>query len=44
MIVVSDTGPLNYLLRLEAIEVLPHFYSSVMLTPDKCSPDLQSGD
>ena len=31
MIVVSDTGPLNYLLRLELIEILPHLYDSVVL-------------
>lgn len=31
MIVVSDTGPLNYLLRLDAIEVLPQLYGSVVI-------------
>ena len=31
MIVVSDTGPLNYLLRLEAIEILPRLYGSVLI-------------
>ncbi len=31
MIVVSDTGPLNYLLRLDVIEVLPQLYGSVVI-------------
>ena len=31
MIVVSDTGPLNYLLRLDAIEVLLQLYGSAVL-------------
>ncbi|MDQ2800149.1 MAG: DUF3368 domain-containing protein [Armatimonadota bacterium] len=31
MIVVSDTGPLNYLLQIEAIEILPALYGSVIL-------------
>jgi len=31
VIVVSDTGPLNYLLRLDAIAVLPQLYGSVVI-------------
>ena len=31
MIVVSDTGPLNYLLWIEEIELLPQLYGAVVL-------------
>ncbi len=31
MIVVSDTSPFNYLLLLEAVEVLPRLYGSVIM-------------
>lgn len=31
MIVVSDTGPLNYLIRLDAIAVLPELYGSIVV-------------
>lgn len=31
MIVVSDTGPLNYLIRLDVITVLPKLYGSVVI-------------
>ena len=33
MIVVSDTTPLNYLILLEAIEVLPQLYGFVIIPP-----------
>lgn len=31
MIVVSDTGPLNYLLWIDAIDLLPQLYGSVII-------------
>jgi predicted nucleic acid-binding protein len=33
MLVVSDTSPLNYLLLVEAIEVLPVLFSEVFISP-----------
>lgn len=33
MIVVSDTGPLNYLILIGHIEILPQLYSSVVIPP-----------
>jgi predicted nucleic acid-binding protein len=31
MIVVGDTGPLNYLLLIEQVEVLPSLFASVVI-------------
>lgn len=31
MIVVSDTGPINYLLWIEAIDILPQLYETVVI-------------
>ena len=31
MIVVGDTGPLNYLLLIEQVEVLPSLFSRVVI-------------
>ena len=31
MIVVSDTGPLNYLIWIEAVDILPQLYESVVI-------------
>ena len=31
MIAVADTGPINYLVLIEAIDVLPAFYRRVVL-------------
>lgn len=31
MIVVSDTGPLNYLLLIEAVEILPSLYGAIVI-------------
>ena len=33
MIVVADTSPINYLVLIEHIEVLPHFYGTVAIPP-----------
>jgi len=33
MIVVSDTSPLNYLVLIEAVEVLPVLFSQVLIPP-----------
>ncbi|MBW3622519.1 MAG: DUF3368 domain-containing protein [Armatimonadetes bacterium] len=33
MIVVSDTGPLNYLILIDAIDLLPQLYGRVLLPP-----------
>jgi predicted nucleic acid-binding protein len=31
MIVVSDTGPLRYLVEVGAVDVLPHLYGTVLI-------------
>ena len=31
MAVVADTGPLNYLILIEAVEVLPRLFSSILI-------------
>ena len=36
MIVVGDTGPLNYLLLIEQVEVLPSLFSRVGLRGTVC--------
>jgi predicted nucleic acid-binding protein len=33
MIVVSDTGPLRYLVEVEVVQVLPQLYGDVLTTP-----------
>jgi len=33
MIVVADTSPLNYLVLIGHIEVLPYFYRRVLIPP-----------
>jgi len=33
VIVVADTSPINYLVLMEHIEVLPHFYGTVAIPP-----------
>ena len=32
-VVVSDASPLNYLAIIDAVELLPRFYSSVLIPP-----------
>ena len=34
MIVVADTAPLNYLLLIREIELLPHLYENVLIPPE----------
>lgn len=34
MLIVSDTGPLRYLIEIEAVEVLPRLYGRIWTTPD----------
>jgi predicted nucleic acid-binding protein len=36
MIVVADTSPLNYLIRIGAIGVLPKLYGTVIIPPSVC--------
>ncbi len=33
MIVVSDTGPLRYLIEVDAIQALPQLYGEVLTSP-----------
>lgn len=33
MIVVADTSPINYLILIEQIELLPHFYGRIIVPP-----------
>jgi predicted nucleic acid-binding protein len=47
MIVVADTSPINYLVLIGHIEILPHFYGRILVPPavweelqDINSPDL----
>jgi predicted nucleic acid-binding protein len=46
MIVVADTSPINYLVLIGHIEILPHFYSRILIPPsvwkelqDRNTPD-----
>src|SRR5579862_192686 len=33
--VVADTGPLNYLILIESVDVLPRLFSSILIPPKK---------
>ncbi len=33
MIVVADTSPINYLLLIDYIALLPHFYGHILIPP-----------
>jgi predicted nucleic acid-binding protein len=33
MIVVADTSPINYLLLIGHIDILPHFYGRIVVPP-----------
>lgn len=33
MIVIADTSPINYLVQISEIEVLPKLYDSIMIPP-----------
>jgi predicted nucleic acid-binding protein len=46
MIVVADTSPINYLVLIGHIEILPHFYGRILIPPsvweelqDRNTPD-----
>ncbi len=43
MIVVADTGPLNYLLLIDAVEILPQLYRSVLI-PEEVRSELLHPD
>lgn len=34
MVVVSDTGPLRYLVEIDAIDLLPNLYGGILTTPE----------
>jgi predicted nucleic acid-binding protein len=36
MIVIADTSPINYLVLIEQIEVLPKLYGRVLIPPSFC--------
>ena len=36
MIVIADTGPINYLILIGEIEVLPELYHRVTIPPSVC--------
>ena len=40
MIVIADTGPINYLIQIEQIDVLPRLYGRI-LVPPSVSAELQ---
>jgi len=33
MIVIADTGPINYLILIEKIDVLPKLYGRILVPP-----------
>ena len=33
MIVIADTGPINYLIQIETIDVLPKLYGRILVPP-----------
>jgi predicted nucleic acid-binding protein len=34
MLVIADTSPLNYLVWIEAVKILPHLYGKVVIPPE----------
>jgi predicted nucleic acid-binding protein len=36
MIVIADTGPINYLIRIDEIEILPKLYGRTLVPPSVC--------
>jgi predicted nucleic acid-binding protein len=43
MIVVADTSPINYLILIEAIEILPELYQTVFV-PEAVFDELQAAE
>jgi predicted nucleic acid-binding protein len=39
MLVIADTSPLNYLVWVDAVEVLPQLYSKVIIPPEVLATD-----
>jgi hypothetical protein len=35
-VVVADTGPLNYLVLTDAVDVLPKLFNRIIATPSMC--------
>ena len=43
MLVVADTSPLNYLVWIEAVHILPKLFGKVIVPPEVCA-ELRAGD
>jgi predicted nucleic acid-binding protein len=43
MLVVADTSPLNYLVWIESVDILPKLFGKVIVPPEVCA-ELRAAD